>query len=232
MLTDTRLLAVCHTCGHRHGISLGGILHGNAVRDWEVKHSGHVVEFLDPAAHEVSAMKNAGVSGYRHNADIKLAYAASAAYTITLGGLATSSTLVAGRESAGVVNTSNLYVDYIIGGKIKTGTSPTVNKTIQVIAIGAINDTPTYPDVFDGTDSAETFTSLDIKNSISRFAANMNVSADSDRDYWFGPVSLVSLFGVVPRAHVLFVTHDTAVNLNATDGNHVLNYNGVYYTAI
>ena len=75
----TRLLAVCHDCQHQHAISLDGVVNGNAVRDWEVKHSGHTIEFLDPAAHDVSAMKNAGVSGYRHNADVKIAYAASAA---------------------------------------------------------------------------------------------------------------------------------------------------------
>ena len=130
------------------------------------------------------------------------------------------------------MNTSNLYVDYIIGGKVTTGTTPTVNKTIQVIAIGSVNDTPLYPDVFDGTTSAETITSADIKNSIARYAASMNVSASSDVTYWFGPVSLLSLFGTLPRAHVLFVTHDTAVNLNSTGSNHALNYNGVYYTVV
>ncbi len=50
--------------------------------------------------------------------------------------------------------------------------------------------------------------------------------------YWFGPVSLVSLFGVNPTAHVLFVTHDTAVNLNATAGNHSISQTGIYATVV
>src|SRR3990172_6975931 len=35
-------------------------------------------------------------------------------------------------------------------------TTPTASTFIEVHAVGAINDTPTYPDVFDGTDSAQT----------------------------------------------------------------------------
>ena len=36
--------------------------------------------------------------------------------------------------------------------------------------------------------------------------------------------------GVVPKNHGLFVTHDTAVNLNSTAGNHSFSYTGVYGT--
>ena len=177
-----------------------------------------------------------GVSGMlaamMHNADTKITYAASAAYTITLASLATSSTLVAGREGTAVSNTTNLYLDYLIGGRITVGTTPTASTTIEVWAYASVNDTPTYPDVFDGTDSAETVTSAGIKYACLRQLASMAVDATtSDRVYWFAPTSLANLHGgAVPKNHGLFCTHSTAVNLNATGGNHVLDHTGVYLT--
>lgn len=165
-------------------------------------------------------------------ADRKIAYAASSALTITLGGLATSSSHTAGRESTAVDNTSNKYLDYLLGGKIKVGTSPTAGTEIRVYVYASINDTPTYPDVFDGTDSAETITADGAAGSALKLAATLFCDATtSDRDYWFGPVSVASLFGgTLPKLFGVFVTHNTAVNLHATDGNHVLNITPVYET--
>jgi len=54
-------------------------------------------------------------------ANIKEAYAASAPLTLALESLAASSTIVAGRESTAVSNTTNLYLDYLVAGKITTG---------------------------------------------------------------------------------------------------------------
>ena len=88
-------------------------------------------------------------------ATIKIAYAASATITMSLASIATSSTFVAGAESAIVDNTSNLYVDAIVGGKITVGTTPTANTQIQISVFTPIDSTPTYPDVMDGTDSVE-----------------------------------------------------------------------------
>jgi hypothetical protein len=91
--------------------------------------------------------------------------------------------------------------------------------------ISSSSGTPTYPDVLDGTDSAETFTSANVMNSAVRLAASMLVDSTSDRDYFFGPVSVASLFGgVLPKFWGVYVAHDTAVNLNSTGGNHVLSY--------
>ncbi len=229
-----KITALCHDCNHYHPIDFDPQAGpGAAFSDWMQKHPLHDIDFLWPGRRRSADVANSHrLMEMIPNADVKLSYAASAAYTISLASLATSSTLLAGRESTGILNTTNLYFDYIVGGKVQTGTTPTVNKTIQVIAIGSVDGTPTYPDVFDGTDSAETITNADIKNSIARYVASMNVAATSNVDYWFGPVSLAALFGTVPRAHVLFVTHDTAVNLNATGGNHVLSHNGVFATVI
>lgn len=155
--------------------------------------------------------------------DVKTEYAASSALTITLASLATSATLVAGQESTAVDNTTNKYLDYLIAGKITTGTTPTDAKEIRVYVYGQAEDVPTYPDVFDGLDSAETVTSTQIRDAALRLAAVIATNTTSDRIYWFGPLSVAALFGgQMPKRFGVFVTHSTVAALNATAGNHAI----------
>ena len=95
-------------------------------------------------------------------ADLKLSYPAASDLTITLASLASDTSLLTGRESAVIDNTANLYLDFLISGKITAGTSPTAARSIEVWAVGSWDGT-NWPDVFDGTESAETITSADIK---------------------------------------------------------------------
>lgn len=163
-------------------------------------------------------------------ADIKAAYGTSAAITNAVEGLASSSTWVAGWESAVLNNTTNLYLDYLIGGYITTGTSPTVG-VIEIWAIGILEDS-TWPDVFDGTTSAETVTSRDILFAHGKLVASMVNTTGSNVAYPFGPVSLASLFGgVVPKQVVFFTTHSTVAALNSTGTNQRLWATGVYATS-
>lgn len=164
-------------------------------------------------------------------ANVKIEYAASAALTITLASLATSSTLVAGQEADLVDNvTTNKYLDYLLSGKITTGTGPTDVREIRVYVVGIYDDT-TWPDVFDGTNSAETVTSTQIRDASLKLAAVIPTNNTSDRVYWFGPVSVAALFGgVLPKKWTVWVTHSTGVNLNATGGNHAIWQTGVYET--
>jgi hypothetical protein len=162
--------------------------------------------------------------------DIKVAYGTASDATITLASLGSDTNLLTGRESAEIVNTSTLALDYLVSGKIRTGTSPTASRAIEVWAVGSWDGT-NWPDVFDGTESAETITSAEIKSSICRLVSSMATSATTGVDYHFGPVSIASLFGgVVPPKFVLFVTHSTAVALNSTAGNHQIRILPVYET--
>lgn len=166
-------------------------------------------------------------------ADFKLKYATPATITISLASLATSATRVAGQESTAIDNGTNLYVDALVSGKITTGTTPTVNKQIDVWVYAAHDETPTYPDVLDGTDSAETITSENVRNSALRLAHVVQIDATSDRAYWVAPFSVAALFGgILPRRWGLFIAHDTAVALNATGTNHELKYTGVHYQSV
>ena len=164
-------------------------------------------------------------------ADRKLAFASVSAPTFTLASLATSSTLVAGRESDAVDNTTNKYLDFSVTWKIRTGTSPTANKSIELWVVPVLDGGTTYPDVFDGTDSAETATSRDILRGCARLAASVLTSSTSDVDYFLHCPSIAELFGgFVPEKFSYFVTHDTGVNLNSTGGNHVGYMRGLYET--
>ena len=165
-------------------------------------------------------------------ATIKTSYPSTSSVdlTITLASLASGSAGVytAGRESTAVDNTTNLDLDHLLSGKITLGTSPTASRSINVYAyanLSSSSGTPSYPDVLDGTDSDETFTSANVQNSAVKFVASMTTDATSDRSYYFGPVSVASLFGgSLPKFWGVFVAQDSGVALNATAGNHKLSY--------
>lgn len=166
-------------------------------------------------------------------ADIKKTYVASSAVSITLASLATSSTLVAGRSSATIDNSSTKYLDYLLAGKIKAGSSaPTAGTSIEVWVWAPLDDTPTYPDTITGSDANITVTSVDIKASSMRLAASMTVDATTGRTYVFAPVSIASLFGgEMPRKFGVFVVQNTGQILDATGGSHVLSISPSYVSA-
>lgn len=165
---------------------------------------------------------------------IKAKYTASAALTITLASLGSSATFVAGREATAIDNSSNLFVDVLLTGKVTVGTTPTINTQVLVYVFGAQDETPNWPGAMTGSDAARTLTSVGVGNGYLRLAAVLDVdSTTSDRAYTFGPVSIAQLFGgVMPRNWGVYVTHNTGVNLNSTGGNHYVKYQGVHYEAV
>lgn len=154
-------------------------------------------------------------------ASIKIAYGTAADATITLASLASDTNLLAGEQSTPIDNTSTLALDYLVSGKITTGTSPTASKSIEVWAVGSWDGT-LWPDVITGAgDAAKTFTDANIKASSCRLLGAMATSATSNVAYPFGPVSIAAAFGgTVPPKFVIFVVHNTGVSLNSTAGNH------------
>ena len=124
--------------------------------------------------------------------DIKLVYGTAADVTITLTSLPTSSNKLTGRESTAIDNTSLLALDYLFSAKITTGTSPTTAKTIEIWCIPSWDGT-TYPDVFDGTDSAETITNAEVKTGLCRaLVAAITVNATSNVTYHVAGISIAS----------------------------------------
>lgn len=165
------------------------------------------------------------------SSNVKTAYGTSTAITITLASLASDTNLLAGRSSVLVDNTVNLYLDYLLSGLITEGTSPTVGTFIEIWVAGALTPTPTWGDVLAGTDANKTITSLNVKYGYLKLVEVITVDATTARGYYFGPFSIASLFGgQCPTQWELFVVHNTGVALNATGGNHVIQYTPVFAT--
>jgi hypothetical protein len=157
-------------------------------------------------------------------ANFNQGYAPHVPLTITLASLASSTARLAGRQSAVYDNTATgtFYLDFLVAGKVTTGTSPTAG-VIEVWAFGQLEDTPTFGDVLTAADAAVTLTSDGIKASLLRLVAVIATDATSNRTYPFAPTSLASLFGgMLPKRVGMFVTHSTVAALNATAGNHAI----------
>lgn len=148
--------------------------------------------------------------------DIKLQYGSPTDLTITLASLASSSTLVAGRESSAVDNGSNEFLDALLSGFITVGGAPTAG-VIEVWVYAQLDDTPTYPDVLDGTDSDETCANRDVMFAGMRLGARIVTTNSASFVYPVAPFSVAALFGgQLPRRWGAFVTHSTVQALAAS----------------
>lgn len=234
-----RFLALCDTCRHQHAIDFDPrIGPGAAFADWVTKHAGHEVNFIWPQRSPKKVpdfnpiLPQNPYQDYLHNANIKTAFAASAALTITLASLASDTNLLAGRQSTVIDNSSNLYVDYLLGvNKITSGTTPTAG-VLEVWLFSSMDDTPNWPDTLGAADANVTLTSANIKNAgLKPFGSVVN-STSSNVAYPFSPACVGGLFGGPLRKWGVFVVHSMVAALNATGGNHVLSQTGIYLTSI
>jgi len=161
----------------------------------------------------------------RSAGDVTLLWPGDPPLTFTsVNSLASDANLIAGAESGAYVCSAIENIeDVLISAELTTHNSvaPTDNKTIELWVIPALNDTPTWPDVFDGTDSTETVTDRDTLATIGRCAGVAIVNTTTGRAYGFAPVSVASLFGgALPERFVAFVVQDTGQALHST-GNAV-----------
>lgn len=156
------------------------------------------------------------------------------ALTITLASLATSATLVAGRNSTIVDNRTTKYLDFIVQGQLTTGTTPTTGTFLQVwlyAPLKAASGTFSYPIAtttqLTESDAAATFETQQRDQLF--LAASIAVNSTSNRSYPVRPFSVAQIMGlpVAPLKWGIFVTHSTAVNLNSTSGNHWLHWTGI-----
>jgi hypothetical protein len=160
--------------------------------------------------------------------DVKRVLGSDATITIAPENVASSTTRVAGVESTAIAP-SDPVLDCIVEGLWTAGTSPTVDTFVDVWVYASFQATPVYPDTIDGTASAETLTSENVRNAGLRKAATIRLDNTSDRAYRIAPFSIASLFGgQLPKAWGLFITHNSGVNSHATSGNHVWKYTPVY----
>ena len=152
-------------------------------------------------------------------ATLKDALAASASFTITLGGLANGSA----RQSTEIDNTTNLYVGAYVACNIKLGTSPTSNTIISVYILRNDNNaTPIRDDAAGASDAAIT-----IKNAT--LIGTLTTGGSAATGDVLKGVFYVDNLG--PKWSIA-IKNDTGVALDATNGNHVVNYVGVTKTIV
>lgn len=175
--------------------------------------------------------------GLVHHAvvNVNLAYGTLISGTGGITSLATSSTWLAGYEWYLVDNTAaaqaGLQLDWFNAGQAMVGTTPTATTEIRYYLIGSPDGTY-WPDVFDGTPSAETVTSAGVFTGFGKLACVTQVGATTSNvayPYAFGTRQWFD--GVLPRKFVTFITHNTGVNLNSTAGNHQYYASPEYVTA-
>jgi hypothetical protein len=171
-------------------------------------------------------------------ATVNQSYAASQNHTITLASLATSSTLLAGRASTAIDESSNLYLDELLAGFFTVGSSPVAGE-IAIYCYGNIDGSPTYPGyasgnaAITGSDAAFTFVTSGQRDSALRFAHSITTAATTGQKYSFGPISVASLFGGrLPKYWGVWVSHSTTVNLDSTAGNHQITSTGIEETVV
>ncbi len=169
----------------------------------------------------------------------KPVYTATATLTISPENIATSATFVAGVESNAISNVTNLYDDVLISGLWTSGTTPTASTSVQLYVVPCVTDnlagTVTWPDVFDGTASAETVTSAGVLSGLAVFAGALSVDTNtSNRAYNMRqfPVAAQLFNMVMPTNFVLFLAHNTGANSNATTGNHAWYALGVQWQPV
>lgn len=150
-----------------------------------------------------------------------LTYGTAISGTGGINSLATSSSWTAGYEWFIIDNTTgtgNPFLDWFVDLVVRVGTTPTANTEIRVYGVASYDGT-TWPDVFDGTASAETFTSAGVRDSFAKLlGVGVVDAATSDRDY---PIqfNLSSFYPTIPKKVAVVISHNTGVNLNSTSGN-------------
>jgi hypothetical protein len=157
-------------------------------------------------------------------------YAAAATLTMTLAALATDASLLAGRESTAVDNTTNLYVDALVGGKVTSHASvaPTAGKQIEVWAYGTYDGT-TYSGGCTGSDNNLTFAS---EKTMLKLLTIIPTDASTAHTYEWGPFSVAQAFGgTMPQKWGIYMVQNTGQALNATAGNHEVKYTGIKFVS-
>ena len=149
-------------------------------------------------------------------------YGTKTSITMDLANLASSSTLVAGVESAEI---SNVY----------PGTTPTASMSIYVYVWGSDATAASVNlDVIDGTTSAETISKAGVRDGFLKLGAFVTLSdTTSNQEHPIAPFSVAQMFGgVMPMHWGLFVTHNTGVAMynNAVNTN-AFSYTGITYTS-
>lgn len=157
----------------------------------------------------------------------KIAYGTSTAITCTLASLANSAT--AGRQSAAVDNSSNLYDDALLHIAIKTSSSALGNDKACYVYLWGSEDGSSYngssAEAPGGGDAAMTV------DSPTNLRGPFVISCPASSTTYKTVIPVASAFGgVLPKKWGFTLVNYTGQALDATGGNHTAQYTGIHYT--
>ncbi len=158
--------------------------------------------------------------------NIKEAFGTSnQALTITLASLANNGQ----RQSTVVDNTTNLFLDALVALSIKSAAASTsATGFANIYAFGTSDGGTTYSDGAGATDAAITLTAPPNM----RLIGVINIVANAVT-YKGGPFSVRAAFGgVLPDHWGIVVENKSGAAFDATEGNHLKDYQGVYATVV
>lgn len=154
-------------------------------------------------------------------ADIKIAYGAATAFTMTLNSLASA----AARQSTAVDNSSNKYLDALVEVTIAfPNSAPGSLSTLYVYAYASLDGT-NYAEGATGTDGAYTFAATTALRSIGAIPAIQNTTSGVR----YGPFAVAPAFGgILPAKWGIIVNNNGGQNLSAS--NNAAQYREIYST--
>lgn len=162
---------------------------------------------------------------------VTITYGTSTAYTLSLTGLASSATLVAGRQSTSVDNTTAQAVSYAVGGKIKAGSGTPIAGQFELWAYASYDGTTYVGEaVITGTDGAATLTIAGKPELKQLFIQPMDTTAS--HVYSMGTFSMAQAFGGdMPKKHGLWCVHNSSAAFTATAADYEFKYTSISYTS-
>lgn len=153
--------------------------------------------------------------------DLKAKYGTNGqVITVTVASVTNNSA----RAATAIDNSTNVFVDALVGGKLKSPAASTsaagyVNVRVAATVDGGTN----YTEAATGTDAAITLTSP----SNAPIIGTINMVANGTT-YPFGPFSVANAFGGnLPDHWVVIFENKTGGTLDATGGNHLVDYQGI-----
>lgn len=151
--------------------------------------------------------------------EIKSKTSAPTSLTITLASLATDAGGKVGRQSTMVDNSTNQYQVVRVFLRVKLGTSPTGSRAVYVYAIHSDDDatTPLRSDAAGASDAALTVKSAKL---IGVLPTGASPSTGDNLEGEFEIIEPGDEWGIA-------VAHDTGVNLDSTEGNHIKRFVGI-----
>ena len=158
----------------------------------------------------------------------KISYATTNAIAITLNSLAASTT--AGRSSAAVDNTTNLYQDALVSVIVKTtsGVTPGSDRAGYTYLYGSEDGTnynTSTVEAVDGTDKAITF------DSPTNLKGPVVMSIINSASTWKQTFSFAAAWGgILPRKWGIVFQNSSNMALTGTPSDHVVSYTGINYT--